>query len=149
MPPKHNQENRYEVQGRAKIVAAASLLIASLVYAGNAAARQRRANERAAFAASIPKVELGGGYPRLFFQKGVNFTAEGPDSYQSAKAVEMLDALLQYGVDAVALVPYGFTPRGSPTVRARVVLPLCRGPWRSTAGVSRSASRRRGATKRG
>jgi hypothetical protein len=52
----------------------------------------------------------------LPFQKGVNFTAEWPDTYSSAGADWMLEQLPKYGVDAVALVPYGFTPRNSPKV---------------------------------
>lgn len=54
---------------------------------------------------------------RVSFQKGVNFTAERPDTYQSPAARQRLVNLRQYGVDAVALVPYGFTPRDQPIVR--------------------------------
>ena len=53
---------------------------------------------------------------QLPFQKGVNFTAEWPDTYSSPGAQRMLRQLPNYGVDAVALVPYGFTPRNSPKV---------------------------------
>jgi hypothetical protein len=56
--------------------------------------------------------------PRLFFQKGVNFTVERPDGYSSAKAREMVDRLAaEYGVNSIALVPYGFAPRDTPAVR--------------------------------
>lgn len=54
---------------------------------------------------------------RPFFQRGVNFTAEWPDTYSSAKAREILESLPRYGVTAIALVPYGFTPLGQPVVR--------------------------------
>ena len=52
----------------------------------------------------------------LPFQKGVNFTAEWPDTYSSEGAQRMLEQLPKYGVNAIALVPYGFTPRNSPKV---------------------------------
>lgn len=45
---------------------------------------------------------------RTSFHKGVNFTAEGPDGYGSEEAARMLDSISAYGVNAVALVPYGF-----------------------------------------
>jgi hypothetical protein len=52
-----------------------------------------------------------------FFQKGVNFTAEWPDVYRSEKAAGMLSELRKYGVNAVAIVPYGFGRKDSPVVR--------------------------------
>jgi len=51
------------------------------------------------------------------FFRGVNFTAERPDVYGSDGARAMLRQLPTHGVDSIALVPYGFTPRQSPTVR--------------------------------
>ncbi|MBI5086190.1 MAG: hypothetical protein HZB13_16525 [Acidobacteria bacterium] len=51
------------------------------------------------------------------FQRGVNFTAERPDIYDSPKAVALLQSLPSYGVNAVALVPYGFSPLGRGEVR--------------------------------
>jgi len=53
----------------------------------------------------------------IFFQKGVNFTAEWPDRYASERCERMLDELRDYGVNAVALVPYGYSRRDQPTVR--------------------------------
>jgi len=53
----------------------------------------------------------------LFFQKGVNFTAEFPGGYASAAAVGMLERLPGYGINAVALVPYGFGRPDNPVVR--------------------------------
>ena len=50
---------------------------------------------------------LAPGAPRAAgFQRGVNFTAEQPDKYDSPKAVALLESLPQWGVNAVALVPY-------------------------------------------
>jgi Glycoside Hydrolase Family 113 len=54
-----------------------------------------------------------------FFQRGVNLTAEGPDGYSPAVAGAMITKLARYGVNAVALVPYGFERRGSPEVHYR------------------------------
>ena len=51
------------------------------------------------------------------FQKGVNFTAERPDKYESAGARSRLAALAEYGVNSVALVPYGWCRLGSPDLR--------------------------------
>lgn len=51
------------------------------------------------------------------FQRGVNFTAEGRAGYTAEVAAPMLGKLKDYGVNAVALVPYGFTRAGQPSVR--------------------------------
>ena len=50
------------------------------------------------------------------FQKGVNFTAEGPGSYGSQEAGRMLDRLADYGVNMIALVPFGFERFGETTI---------------------------------
>lgn len=61
---------------------------------------------------------LAPGLPRTAgFQRGVNFTAEQPDKYDSPRAMALLESLPQWGVNAVALVPYGFSPRGRAEVR--------------------------------
>ena len=57
---------------------------------------------------------------RLGFQRSSNFTAERPDMYQPAKAVALLESLPAWVVNASALAPYGFTPRG----RAEVQSPI-------------------------
>ncbi len=66
-----------------------------------------------AFVCSLP----GPSHPKVFFQKGVNFTAEGPVGYRPDAAVKMLDRLHDDGVNAIALVPYGFCSRTEPTIR--------------------------------
>ncbi len=53
----------------------------------------------------------------LPFQKGVNFTAEGPVGYSLRGSAAMLDRLRAYGVDAIALVPYGMCRRGETAIR--------------------------------
>ncbi len=52
-----------------------------------------------------------------YFHKGVNFTAEFPDTYVSDGARETLRMLPGYGVNAIALVPYGFARGNPPSVR--------------------------------
>ncbi len=66
-----------------------------------------------AFACSLP----GQSHPEVFFQKGVNFTAESPGGYRPDAAVKMLDRLHDVGVNAIALVPYGFCSRTEPIIR--------------------------------
>ncbi|MBS1874630.1 MAG: hypothetical protein JSU00_15550 [Acidobacteria bacterium] len=61
--------------------------------------------------ASPPPVRSAG------FQRGVNFTAEGPRGYTAEVARPMLLKLKEYGVNSVALVPYGFSRRDRPGVR--------------------------------
>jgi hypothetical protein len=96
---------------------ASSLLLAGVVLGGNLAFEwAKRAIERAPLATNL-KIASEHPYPKLFFQKGVNFTAEWPDAYSSETARGMLEALSEHGINAVALVPYGFTPRNSPVVR--------------------------------
>jgi hypothetical protein len=51
-----------------------------------------------------------------FFQKGVNFTAER-GGYDSPQAYKVLSNLKTYGVNSIALVPYGFNRRGTTTIR--------------------------------
>lgn len=53
----------------------------------------------------------------VFFQHGINLTAEFPDGYDSRRVPALLDSLKSYGVDTVALVPYGFSGPGTGTVQ--------------------------------
>lgn len=55
--------------------------------------------------------------PRGFFYKGVNFTAERPDYYGSAKSKQVLEGLRERGVNAVALVPYAAQRAGDAELR--------------------------------
>lgn len=58
-------------------------------------------------------------YPRIFFQKGLNLTAsfEGGGYAARDRCVRMLDEFRSKGVNAIALVAYGFCPRGRPEIR--------------------------------
>jgi hypothetical protein len=59
----------------------------------------------------------GGSNSQIFFQRGVNLTAEFPDGYSSELSRGMVDQVMEYGVNAIALVPYGFTSRTEPVIR--------------------------------
>jgi hypothetical protein len=96
---------------------AASLLLAGGLHANNAARERERANALRATLAAIPMTPARAAYPKLFFQRGVNFTAEGRAGYEPEYAARMLDRLRTFGVNAVALVPYGSMRRGSATIR--------------------------------
>lgn len=102
-------------------MAITTLLVASLAWGGPAlsrAFRERHQAENRAAVAAYPPPPVNTPYPKIFFQKGVNFSAEFPDPYASAGAREMLKALKSFGVNAVALVPYGSTRLGSVKVRS-------------------------------
>jgi hypothetical protein len=71
-------------------------------------------------------------YPRLFFQKGVSFTAEYPDVYGSRGADRHLIELKKYGVNAIVLVPYGFASERSVRIRFNL-------GWEKDSGVKRLA----------
>ena len=79
-----------------------------------AAAQQNDARRELA---ALPPPAANAPYPRIFFQKGASFTAEFPDIYGSAGARETLRMLPAMGIDAIALVPYGFTKLGSTDIR--------------------------------
>ncbi len=97
--------------------AAASLLLAGGLHANNAVRERERATALRATLAAIPKSAPGAEYPKLFFQKGVNFTAEGRAGYEPEYAARMLDRLKAFGVNSIALVPYGSMRKGSPAIR--------------------------------
>ena len=81
--------------------------------------------------AAYPGIPASLPYPKLFFQKGVNYTAEFPYNYDSAGARRMLEALPQYGINAIALMPYGWSARGEPEVHLQG-----EGGWESDEGMA-------------
>jgi len=96
----------------------------------NRAFERRRLAANQAALASIPAIPSDLPYPKLFFQRGVNFTAEFPDIYASEGARRILETLPGYGVNAIALVPYGWSARSSPLVRF-----AGSGSWESDEGL--------------
>ncbi len=85
------------------------------------------------FLSKIQESLAGKPYEWLFFQKGVNFTAEWPDTYGSEGALHTVVRLPGYGVNAIALVPFGFMRRGSTEVRFG-------GGWETDSGVEQVAA---------
>jgi hypothetical protein len=69
--------------------------------------------------ATLPlRGNAGEGASRVFFQRGLSFTAEGPDGYGNFEgAARYFDEFRSKGVNSIALVPYGFSPQGSTRIR--------------------------------
>lgn len=92
-------------------------LLTAMVASGSALyqSRQLQAREErlAAQVARVPRVDPPAAYDRLFFQRGVSFVGDGPDAYFPEPSARMLDEFRTYGVDSIALIPYGAgTPDG-------------------------------------
>jgi len=85
------------------------------------------------FLSKMQELLAGKPYEQLFFQKGVNFTAEWPETYGSNGALHTLARLPGYGVNAIALVPFGFMRQGSTEVRLG-------GSWESDSGIEQVAA---------
>lgn len=82
---------------------------------------------------TIPDPSAGTPYPKFFFQRGVNFTAEFPAFYGTDAATVMLQRLPAHGINAIALVPYGFASLKQPQVRGWNTR------WEGDAGVTQLA----------
>lgn len=114
-------------------VAASVLLVAGIAWGGPSVAGTfqlyRQYLNQAAVAKLLP-IPVNAPYPKIFFQKGVSFSAEFPDPYASAGARQMLRALHADGVNAIALIPYGGMTLGSPQVHG-----FGRHSWESEEGM--------------
>jgi hypothetical protein len=95
---------------------AMTILFVGAIHAAQTARDSSRQATRAAFLSTLPKPAATAHYPKIFFQRGVNFTAEGPVGYDPQSAVPLLDQLKTYGVDSIALVPYGFAEARQPAI---------------------------------
>ncbi len=94
-----------------------ALLIAGGGRAGAQAFERVRYDTAKVAIAALPSIAADLPFPKMFFQKGVNFTAEFPGGYPSDSAREMLRNLPKHGVNSIALVPYGFVDRNTGSVR--------------------------------
>ena len=115
----------------------ASGLAASLALFGSAQWAQRWTAERqqahtASLLASLPKPAANLRYDALFFQRGVSFTAEAGVRYGSESSIEQLKRLPAFGVNAIALVPYG---GGRATATSVEIRAAGRGSWENDAGL--------------
>lgn len=92
---------------------------------------QQRARESAVarLLAAVPKPRAGQPYPKYYFHRGVNFTANGY-GYESPQARALLRRLPEYGIQAIAVVPYGGMDR-----RTRRITTASPQSWESDAGV--------------
>jgi len=129
-------ENSQPVNSRAILsgLAATILLAAGVAWGGPMvvhAFQQHRERANQAAVAKLPPIQADAPYPKIFFQKGVSFSAEFPDPYASRGARQMLRTLHADGVDAVALVPYGGMQLGRPEVRG-----FGQHSWESDEGLS-------------
>ena len=95
---------------------AASLLLAAATFGGSQWMQARDAESRKTAMAALPRIDPATRYEFDYFHKGVSYTAEGI-SYESPQARVMLANLPAFGVNAIALVPYGFSPRGEIRIR--------------------------------
>jgi hypothetical protein len=95
-----------------------TLLLGASSYAGSVILRETQSKEQIARLAAARNAPKPDRYTQYFFQKGVSFTAEGGVGYDHPLAVEMLAKLPAYGVDSIALIPYGWMDRGQKTIRA-------------------------------
>jgi hypothetical protein len=95
---------------------AMTALFIGAIHAAQTARDHSRQATRTAFLSTLPKPAPTAPYPKIFFQRGVNFTAEGPVGYDPQSAAPLLDQLKTYGVDSIALVPYGFAETKQPAI---------------------------------
>lgn len=109
LTPSRNAPRRLS-RGRWKLAVAgvaASICLPFAVQAYRSHAVKRIEAEHARVMASFPSPAAGSEYQRLFFHKGVTFSAEVGAPYHTDKARATLRLLPRYGIDAIALVPYG------------------------------------------
>lgn len=95
---------------------AASALVVGLSLGGGQWLHSRELAARQAAMAALPKPDPSAPYTFDYFHKGVSYTAEGIP-YDAPQARAMLANLPAYGVGAIALVPYGFSPRNENRIR--------------------------------
>ncbi len=96
---------------------AATLLLAASVYAGGQAVSRAHARAARAVLEALPPIPANLPFEKIYFHKGVNFTAEYPAVYGSEAALEMLRRLPSYGVTSIALVPYAGASRKEPRIQ--------------------------------
>jgi len=55
-------------------------------------------------------------YEKLFFQRGISFIRDGVEAYHPKPTTEILNAVRRYGIDSIAVVPYGLYRQSEPEV---------------------------------
>jgi len=109
--------------------AASALLLAATFGASHQIDARNKAGRHAALNA-LPEPDPAAAYQFDYFHKGVSFTAEGI-SYGAPQSRDMLVKLPPFGVNAIALVPFGFSPRNEIKIR----IPGRSESWESEDGM--------------
>jgi hypothetical protein len=81
---------------------AALALLATTVFATEPFRRWRLDQQIAA----VPDTPIKP-YEKLFFQRGISFIRDGVEAYHPKPTAEMFEAIRNYAIDSVAVVPYG------------------------------------------
>lgn len=109
------------------------LLASSILFAALMQGRQWQQKQHVAeierTLASLPRPQPGQEFQKLYFHRGVSFTANG-FGYESAEARSLLARLPEFGIQSIAVVPYGGMDRE--TLRMTTARPET---WESDAGV--------------
>ncbi|HBY59067.1 MAG TPA: hypothetical protein DEH78_04555 [Solibacterales bacterium] len=108
---------------------AASVLVFGALHQGREWQAARREAEVKRVLTELPRPDEGAPFPKLYFHRGVNFTANGY-GYESERARALLRRLPEYGIRSIAVVPYGGMDR-----RTLRMAPARAGSWESDAGV--------------
>ncbi|MBI4907244.1 MAG: hypothetical protein HY820_26705 [Acidobacteria bacterium] len=106
-----------------------SLFVFGALDQGREWQQRARETEVAKVLASLPKRREDDTFPKHYFHRGVNFTANGY-GYESEQARSLLRRLPEFGVQSIAVVPYGGMDR-----RTLRMSPARPGTWESDAGV--------------
>ncbi|MBM3787032.1 MAG: hypothetical protein FJW30_21960 [Acidobacteria bacterium] len=93
------------------------VLAALLILATSAGANHWKERRHLDRMAALPKAAASRPLAKDYFHKGVSFTAESGIGYDNPRSLETLRRLPDFGVDAIALVPFGFIGRDSKTIR--------------------------------
>lgn len=106
-----------------------SLIVFGALHQGRLWQQRARESHIAQVLASLPKPRAGESFPKYYFHRGVNFTANGY-GYESEQARSLLRRLPEFAVKSIAVVPYGGMDR-----RTMRMSTAGRGTWESDAGV--------------
>lgn len=109
------------------------VLVSSILFAALMQGRQWQQKQHAAeierTLANLPRPRPGQEFHKLYFHRGISFTANG-FGYESAEARSLLARLPEFGIQSIAVVPYGGMDHE--TLRMTTARPET---WESDAGV--------------
>lgn len=102
-----------------------SLMVFGALDQGREWQQRGRESEVAKVLASLPMPRENDAFPTYYFHRGVNFTANGY-GYDSERARSLLRRLPEFGIQSIAVVPYGGMDRRT----LRMSRPRLRRRWR-------------------